>query len=61
MKQFTKRTREVMERIGYGITVFSMIILVNVNWLQNGSSNKTKKMYKIKLKRRFYEAVCKSR
>jgi len=54
MKQFTKRTvREVMGGIG----IFSMIILVNVNWLQNGSSNKTKKMYKIKLKRRFYETV----
>ena len=58
MKQFTKRTvREVMGGIG----VFSMIILINVNWLQNGSSNKTKKMYKIKLKRRFYETVSKGR
>ena len=57
MKQFTKRTvREVMESIGYGIGVFSMIIIAKysvVNW----SSNKTKKMYKIKLKRRFYETV----
>ena len=62
MKQFTKRTvREVMESIGYGIGVFSMIIIAKVNWLQNGSSNKTKKMYKIKLKRRFYETVFKSR
>ena len=49
MKQFTKRTREVMGGIG----VFSMIIIAKVNW----SSNKTKKMYKIKLKRRFYETV----
>jgi len=57
MKQFTKRTREVMGGIG----VFSMIIIAKVNWLQNGSSNKTKKMYKIKLKRRFYETVFKSR
>ena len=55
MKQFTKRTvREVMGGIG----VFSMIILVNSSLL---TGNKTKKMYKIKLKRRFYETVFKSR
>ena len=39
-----------------------MVIIAKVNWLQNGSSNKTKKMYKIKLKKEVqYEAVFKSR
>ena len=41
MKQFTKRSREVMESIGYGIVVFSMIILVNSSLL---TGNKIKKM-----------------
>ena len=40
MKQFTKRSREVMESIGYGIVVFSMIILVKSSLL----TGKIKKM-----------------